>query len=98
MTHSFRPHVPGFVDCEPGDPFEFNTTEELLTLPWVDKFARDPDFDYFAKGAGCLMAVYKPGSWRGWWVIGYIDSAATVDLPTITIGRNSVTQEWEVQR
>jgi hypothetical protein len=58
---------------------EFNTTQELLALEWVQKWGKGSDFSHFAMSDRNLMEVSNGG--YNWWVIGFIRDPSAVDLP-----------------
>jgi hypothetical protein len=77
--NQFTQHIPNFVDTRSDPPsFEFETTEELLSNPIVQKY-RDDNFESFALSGHHLMVIGDAGFF--WWVVGYIKDPADIDLP-----------------
>lgn len=81
----FKQHIPNCVDLsrKPA-PIEFNTLEELLSIPTVKSSMDSYDgrvFSYFAISDSHLMAVYNDG--YRWWVVGsiYGDDIPSLNLP-----------------
>ncbi len=62
---------------------DFESTEELLNIPFVLNFSTASNFSHYAISEdgtkSTLMAVYDDG--YEWWVIGFIDDISKVDLP-----------------
>ena len=71
----FREHKPGFIDCDPEPPFEFETFEELLEQSQVKRFATSKRVSHFENSTepkpheSHLMAIYQDGSYL---VVGYL--------------------------
>ena len=80
----FIKHIPSFVDYDGEKPsFEFNTVNELLNHSEISVF-KEPwrgeiPFYRFSKSDNTLMAEYDEG--KMWWVIGFIQYPALVELP-----------------
>lgn len=79
-------HRPGFFEGfeEDTDVIEFVSVEELLAVPWIKAWAKDPGFRRFSismppggEGNWLLMAEYDDG--KRWFVVGYLDKR--VELP-----------------
>lgn len=76
----FKQHIPAFVETEGSPPeFLFQTTEELLALPVVQRWSQRANFSHFAKQVDCLMAIYHGG--YEWWVVGSVSDPAALGLP-----------------
>ena len=81
-----RQHIPAFVDgIDPGRA-RFASRAELLAIPWVESWARDPGFHRFSlsvynQETTLLMAESEDGA--KWHVVGYLDApdAHMLDLP-----------------
>jgi hypothetical protein len=72
-------HVPAFMDIEGRDIGTFETTEELLNLPFVKRCRELVDFRRFSLSGDLLMVETNDG--LNWWVVGRIDEPGKVDLP-----------------
>ena len=77
--NNFVQRIPGGCDIS-GDPlsFEFNTTEELLALEYVQRFAKHRP-STFVMEDNCLMVISDNG--YHWWVVGYIEKPNEINLP-----------------
>lgn len=76
--NAFRQHVPAFVDTDHREAFPFETTDELLNNPVVQRYKHD-DFSHFAIEDNTLIAVSDHGF--HWWVVGFIEHPEHVNLP-----------------
>jgi len=92
----FKQHVPNCVDLSRKPALiEFNTLEELLSIPYVNSRMdnyEDKVFSHFAlsDNSSRLMAVYNEGYY--WWVVGSITGDTfTLDLP---VWKPKYTQEY----
>lgn len=73
-------HIPGCVDTgEKPKVAHFNNTHELLCVPWVKHWSKDPSFFRYSMSDESLMAEFKKG--KEWWVIGDINLPEGVKLP-----------------
>lgn len=80
MMNKLHHHIPTFVDWrEPYPSSEFSTTDELLSLDVVRRYAELPKFSHFAMHDNALIAVLDDGF--HWWVVGHVADPAGVDLP-----------------
>lgn len=66
-------HIPAFVDDRVVPEYaEFSTLPELLKIPWVANFMKDPAFFRFSMDTylvkPLLIAEYEGGA--NWWVVG----------------------------
>ena len=85
-------YYPSFCDGFRVSTRKFNTTKELLRVPFVKKFSEDEDFSGYAlereehDTETTLMATYKKG--KQWYVVGFINGkASTVNLPKWEAGK-----------
>lgn len=77
-------HIPSFIDTDvPTRVADFESTDELLKVPWVAQWAKSYHKYGFYVSYSCLMidGIRYNGK-REWWVIGYLDDPDQVDLPT----------------
>lgn len=90
-------HDPDYVPVV----YQFETTEDLLSLDAVKKY--DKTGAEFVLSGGHLMVLYQKGF--EWWVVGRINDSSTVNLPEwrgpkITVrfenGQETVVQDGEV--
>ncbi len=84
-VNTFTPHIPGFIDVEDAirAPVDFNSMDELLAIPAMQRFAHSPEHNRFALHGNSILSVATSGnSWR---VVGFLKDATTVDLPHFTI-------------
>ena len=92
-----REHIPNFIESDSGPvTVEFETVEELLSIPWIKYFEAPIGrrrFYQWAKCGDCLMAEYSKG--RFWLVIGYLERPDEVDLPEVIY--ESVFTETEIK-
>jgi len=76
-------HIPGFADNGDEPPkWEFETTEQLLSIPFVESWKTawpEKGFQKFAMSGDCLVACYDGGKF--WWVVGHIRNPSEVNLP-----------------
>lgn len=81
MNHIIK-HIPNFVDKgKPPDENDFETTNQLLNIPWVKGWETPFDgrpFYRWAKSRNCLIAEYDDGKF--WWVVGYIRDPNNIEL------------------
>ncbi len=86
---TIRQHVPSFVDLGE-DPLSavFETTQELLSIPFVKSSSKYRDFSGYALSDNELMSTNKRG--KKWWVIGHIDDPSKVELPKWEAGMPGV--------
>jgi hypothetical protein len=70
---TIRPHLPGFVDTPPSLPAVFTNLDELRLVPFVARWAAQPEFSRFTvhpyDGDPLLVAEMTSGEH---WVIGYL--------------------------
>ena len=71
-------HVPGCISGVENQLMDFETTEELLEIPFVKRLGNDDDYSFQMSG-DTLMTVKDDGTM--WWVIGYINKPEEIDLP-----------------
>jgi hypothetical protein len=70
FTNKIIQHVPGFVEAEP-HVSEFTTLDELLSLPWVDRYKQRPGaFHQYSVYQNMLVIEFDNGMW--WRPIGYL--------------------------
>lgn len=89
MNH-FREHIPNFITGRDAEGFAFATTEQLLASAAVSSWRglRSMEFHRFSlardplPGSSMLMAEFDGG--RSFYVVGYLESAEGLDLPTWT--------------
>lgn len=73
-------HIPAFVETDSApERAEFASLAELLAIPFVARWASDPDFYKFSIRDGHLLAEQRGG--RSWWVIGRVSDDAPDCLP-----------------
>lgn len=79
--NSFKQHIPNFFTGFEPITFKFNTTEELLSHPWVQGWKDDANIKFyrFSLSDNCLMAELNEG--KNWRVLGYIENPKLVNLP-----------------
>ncbi len=85
----FTKHIPNFVDLdEPPPVLYFNTEEELLEHPDIQRWKRNGDrvFHQFSvlseeeeDESECTLIIECDGGYW-WWVLGYVDQP-TLNLP-----------------
>lgn len=68
--NSIRRHIPGCCSDgdEPPEIVEFNTMEQLLSVPFVNSFSGGQRFHRYSLSRNHLMAEYRDG--KEWWVVG----------------------------
>lgn len=68
--NSIRRHVPGCCSDgdEPPEIVEFNTVEQLISIPFVNSFSNGQRFHRYSLSDRRLMAEYRDG--KEWWVVG----------------------------
>lgn len=80
-------HMPSFVndgESPAASPAEFNTLEELLALPRIQRLRMLDGAEFSLSKSGVdwlrtlLMATMPDGSY---WVVGYLDKEIQLDLP-----------------
>ena len=78
MSYRVVQHIPAFVELStPREDERISTVEELLALPWVNRWTLFSGFDRFAvdpcppPSQQALMAVMKDGKF---WVVALIES------------------------
>jgi hypothetical protein len=81
--------MPNFMDFEPEPPVDFDTLDELRAVPFVKRWADDPQCAGLASGGPhgdehLLMALMRDGSH---WVIGYMQQP--VELPHYKINKQA---------
>jgi hypothetical protein len=83
MKNHIVKHYPNFVDRgdDPVEEADFETDEELLSIPWVKSFSEHNKFFKFGMSDELLVATYKEG--KEWWVVGSIEHPELVKLPRI---------------
>lgn len=75
--NSIRRYFPNCIDVDESDRItvQFDTKEELLGIPFVKRWAENPDFFQYAVSIDTLdiflMAQFKDG--YEWWVIGVLE-------------------------
>lgn len=74
-----RQHRPAFFEGFENLTVAFDTTEELLAIPFVQNFHTATNFHQFSLSGDCLLAEYRGG--REWWVAGVILHPELVELP-----------------
>lgn len=80
MPNKIKQYRPGSIEVgDAPEVVEFNTVEELLTIPWIAHFKSGNNFHKFSQDTEqmLLMAEYDQGN--RWFVIGAL--AEVVDLP-----------------
>ena len=77
-----RRYLPAFVEAN-FDPevYEFGSAEELLKIPFIERWAASPGFMRFSMqgSTGAVMAEFFGGS--QWWVVGFIHEKDWDGLP-----------------
>lgn len=84
----FQSHVPNWASTDPAVPKqEFDTIEQILSLPWVQGWNDPPQKDfayYWSPNEGrwskaCLMAMWwdEEKQRNTWWVLGYLSEVPT---------------------
>lgn len=79
MVNSIRQYFPTYFDGFKPAVVVFETTDELLRIPFVSKFRDGTDFSRFSISDGILMAEYNGG--KTWWVVGAIAVPSEIALP-----------------
>jgi hypothetical protein len=84
---NFKKHRPAYME---GDILEFeqyDSFEELMNSEYIQRWAADRNFSYFAKSDTHIMCILKEGF--VWWVIGHIKPGESdlIELPEWTGGR-----------
>ena len=82
-----RRSIPDYVDGIERITVEFNTKEELLSIPWIKAFEQTLNGKKFHQFSICtdapdrciLMAEHDEG--RRWWVVGFINAPTLDFLP-----------------
>lgn len=89
-------HTPGFCrgDDHQPDACEFETLTDLMNLERVKKWAKNPEFSYFALSDNIFMFIGNDGF--KWWVIGYIEHPENIDLPKWNRGKHLVELNGEI--
>ena len=86
MNH-IRKHIPNFIDTDRlPDENDFETTDQLLNIPWVKEWESPFDgrpFYRWSKSDNHLIAEYDNGKF--WWVIGFIRNPDNIELPKWTM-------------
>lgn len=77
---------PAYFDGFPAEKVKFETTEELLKIPFVKHFKKDcgdgEPFIEFSIADEHLMANYgKNGKIKTWYIVGTIAEKAKINLP-----------------
>lgn len=93
--NKFTQHIPAFVDIDrdADRSFEFETTDELLNHEIVQRYGKGDNFSHFAISENHLMEIKDDGF--HWWVVGYIEKPADVDLPAWDGGKHLVDVDGE---
>ncbi len=82
MQNSVTQYFPDFYEGFTALEVSFDTTDELVNIPFIKHFSEQPGFDFYAKSLNhpsLLMAVYNKES--TWYVIAFLDNPDLVDLP-----------------
>ena len=82
--NKIRQHRPAYMSGWDDEVVDFETTEQLLAIPFVKNF-RDADpenFHQFSIGHGSLPALMaETHGGEKWWCIGFLDTADGIELP-----------------
>lgn len=80
MSGLISEHIPGCA-CLGRDPLtmDFETTEGLLAIDFVNRFAEMDDFHQFSLVDDVLIAEFEKG--YKWWVVGYLRVDFPLNLP-----------------
>lgn len=86
-----KQHIPNF--CSGFDPIivPFETTEDLLEIPFVKDFSASKKFDHYAINDNHLMCISDNGF--HWWVIGTLIDPQEVNLPKWGGGKYRIINE-----
>ena len=84
---TIKQRIPNFVSGAETIVAEFSSLDELLSVPFVKKFAQTSDnrpFKQFSVSSGggppFLMAEYGQGEY--WWAVGYLsEDSGDLNLP-----------------
>lgn len=79
-----RQHIPSFVDGVEPQEQDFSTIEELLSVSFVARWNKTPNFIRYSKSDNCLMAEIGPSESNpagSHWVIGFLSDPSRIDLP-----------------
>jgi hypothetical protein len=60
----------------------FETTDDMLAIPWVDSWRTRPDFHRFSLDGRLIVAELEGGN--QWRVVGFVRNPARIDLPKFT--------------
>ncbi len=78
-----RKHIPSMCDGVKEEQWQVESTDELLELDWVKSWHKDFDglpFSQFSQSKDgdeyLLMAEWRKGAVRKWWVLGYLSEDA----------------------
>lgn len=84
-------HIPDFIDTEgyKHKKVNFNSLEELIQIDFVKEFSERKGFAGLALSGNYLIAVYRKG--RSWRVVGMIENANALDLPSYYPGEKFTT-------
>lgn len=91
--NSIRRYFPSWMDVDEKDRIvvQFNTKEELLNIPFVKRWAEDPNFFRYAISIDKLdihlMAQLNKG--YKWWVIG------TLEKPVMGLIEHTIPEDYE---
>lgn len=94
-------HVPSFVSEREPQTFYFNTTKELLEIPFVKECINISDekfsFKFFGMSRNHLMVVYNNNNKDEWWVLGTIENPELISkkIPRISYKNDKVIMQEE---
>jgi len=60
----------------------FDTTDDMLSIPWVDSWRTRPDFHRFSRDGRIIVAELEGGN--KWRVVGFVRDSSRIDLPKFT--------------
>ena len=74
-------YIPTFIEIDElrNNVEEFETTTELINIPWVKIWEQHSEFYQFSKSGEMLIAETANGF--SWWVVGRFSDPDKVDLP-----------------
>jgi hypothetical protein len=80
-------HRPAYFEGFDTEVVKFQTTEELLAIPFVKNFKEVYDnrfFQYSIDPGGNFsrsLLICEVDSGKQWWVVGYLETTDGIDLP-----------------
>ena len=77
--NKIKQYFPGFFEGFKSEVNEFETTKDLLNIPWIKKWESDKNFYKWMLSGNALMAILENGQ-KGH-VVGFIEASETIELP-----------------